>query len=265
VVYDITDDWTSFKQSPRLMELVQRQDAELCERADAVIVCSERLCEMKRGVVPADRLHLIPNGVHTEHYRSVMDRGAVLPVMAREWKKPVMGYTGTVHGERVDVSLVRRLAAARGVGSVVLVGPNHLTPSEREALRLPNVFMPGAVAYRNIPDVMRAFDVCIVPHRMTAFTESLNPIKLWEYLAGGKPIVSTDVAGFRDYPKVVSVARTPEEFIAAALAAVGEGGSGQSEARRAEAEKHGWSKRVDLIEQVLEKCVGSRREGVYVG
>ncbi len=54
---------------------------------------------------------------------------------------------------------------------------------------------------------MRAFDVCLTPHLVTPFTESLNPIKLWEYLAAGKPIVATPVAGFREYPELVRLAR----------------------------------------------------------
>jgi teichuronic acid biosynthesis glycosyltransferase TuaH len=73
-----------------------------------------------------------------------------------------------------------------------------LPKEDAESLqRTGRVHLTGAVPYAEVPEYMRAFDVCITPHRMTLFTESLNPIKLWEYLAAGKPIVSTDVAGFR--------------------------------------------------------------------
>ena len=264
VVYDITDDWTTFTQSPRLRRRIVRQDSRLCRQADQVIVCSQRLYELKQSLVPAARLHLIPNGVHVEHYRKVLDRSAPMTSIARAWPRPVMGYTGTIHPDRIDTELVRRLALAPGIRSVVLVGPNHLRAAEMELLQLPNVFMPGPVPYARIPEVMRAFDVCIVPHRVTPFTESLNPLKLWEYLAGGKPIVSTAVAGFREYPHLVSIAQTPEQFIAASLEALHEE-RGLADARRAEARKHSWQNRVDLIEQVLSGNANPIPEAVHAG
>ena len=264
VIYDITDDWTALTQSPRLTRLIRRQDEQLCRSADAVIVCSERLYDLKRSLIPTERIHLIPNGVHVEHYGGVLDKSAAIMPIAREWRRPVMGYTGTIHPDRVDVQLIRQLAGVPGVGSVVLVGPNHLRQPDLETLRLPNVFMPGQVPYDQIPDVMRAFDVCIVPHKVTPFTESLNPIKLWEYLAAGKPIVSPDIAGFRDFPHLVSVARANDQFISACMAALNEDHN-LANARIAEARKHSWATRVDLIEQVLDKCVGADREVSHVG
>ena len=115
----------------------------------------------------------------------------------------------------MDVELVRRLAGIIGyAGSVVLIGPDHLRDVERERLRLPNIFHVGPVPYVQLPEYMRRFDVCIVPHNVTPFTESLNPIKLWEYLALGKPVVSTRVAGFRDYPQLVYLADGAEELAA---------------------------------------------------
>jgi glycosyltransferase involved in cell wall biosynthesis len=120
------------------------------------------------------------------------------------------------------------------------------------------VHFTGPVSYQRIPEYMRAFDVCIVPHRMTPFTESLNPIKLWEYLAVGKPIVATPVAGFRDYPQFVSLAATADQFLAAMQAALTED-PGSAPARRAEAAKHSWVSRVDQIETVLADSVERRK------
>src|SRR6266478_1922830 len=85
--------------------------------------------------------------------------------------------------------------ARNHAGSVALVGPNFLSPADnRRLLAVGNIFMTGPVPYARIPDYMSAFDVCITPHKISQFTESLNPIKLWEYLAAGLPIVSTDIA-----------------------------------------------------------------------
>ena len=137
----------------------------------------------------------------------------------------------------------------------MLVGPSHLSAEATEHLkRRGNVFFTGPVPYREIPSYMQGFDVCITPHRMTPFTESLNPIKLWEYLAAGKPIVSTDVAGFRDYPQHVRIARDADGFVTALQEALLEDPQ-NSLARRADAAKHSWHSRVEEIEAVIEGVV----------
>lgn len=248
VVYDITDDWISPTQSARQRALTVAQDAELCRRADAVVVCSPHLYAMKQGFTRA--LHLIPNGVDAAHYLAASASGS-LPPAVRDWQKPVFGYTGTIHPDRVDVTLVEALARAFPSGTVALVGPNLLPPSETSRLEARgNIYFTGPVPYADVPQYMAAFDVCITPHRMTPFTESLNPIKLWEYLACGKPIVSTNVAGFRDYPQFVRLASDAAGFVDACRTALAEGNV-NTEARQAEARANSWEARVESVLAVL--------------
>ena len=253
VIYDITDDWISLTQAPWLVDLIRAQDAALCARADAVIVCSEKLHAMKQGM--ASRLALIPNGVEAGHYASVLNKSLPLPAEAAQWPRPVFGYTGTLHPDRVDVPLITGLARGLPSGSVALVGPDYLRPEDHAALgALPNVFLTGPKPYAQLPEYMRAFDVCITPHLVTPFTESLNPIKLWEYLAAGKPIVSTNVAGFRDYPQFVSIAADAAEFLTLSEAALVEDPAA-GQARQAEAGHHSWDARMDAVEDVINSCL----------
>ena len=248
VVYDITDDWIEAAPSAQEKQRIAVQDAALCRRADAVLVCSQRLFDLKSAL--ARSLHLIPNGVEVEHYQSVSDPGP-LPEETPVWAKPVFGYTGTLHPERVDVGLIETLARRFSEGTIALVGPNMLPPDDEARLRKHgNVHLTGAVPYSRVPAYMRAFDVCITPHRMSPFTESLNPIKLWEYLAAGKPIVSTDIAGFRDYPQFVRLASDPDAFAAQCEGALTEGDRLRA-ARQAEAAGQSWNARLDQILAVL--------------
>jgi glycosyltransferase involved in cell wall biosynthesis len=266
VIYDITDDWTQFTHFTDRRALLDRtiaEDALLCRKADAVIVCSKSLYESRKAL--ARDIHLIPNGVDAAHYRCVLDDHGPLPEACRNWPRPVFGYTGSIHGDRVDVKLVEAMTVAMKAknipGTIVLIGPVMLPMQDRQRLEATGrVIFTGPMAYRDLPQYMRAFDVCIVPHCMTAFVESLNPIKLWEYLAAGKPIVSTDVAGFRDYPHLVRTARTADEFLSQCQAAVAEG-SEKSELRRAEAGKHSWRSRVDEIVNVMVGCGETVRAG----
>lgn len=248
-IYDITDDWTSLTQSLTTRELTIQQDAAMCRAVDAVIVCSKRLYELKKGL--AQNLHLIPNGVDSEHYRFVMQGAEPLPEETTRWERPTFGYTGTIHPDRVDVSLIEQMAKAMQKGTIALVGPSHLLEQDRARLEATGrVCLTGAVSYARIPQYMRAFDVCITPHVVTEFTESLNPIKLWEYLASGKPIVSTPVAGFRDYPRFVRLAEGAKAFLAEAQLALTED-PGAASLRQQEAQQHSWKQRTNHILEVF--------------
>ena len=251
VIYDITDDWALVPSlTPAVRKITQEQDRALAARADLVVVCSEALESSRRD--QNRQIMLLPNGVDADHYANVCE-----PPRERSWPQPVFGYTGTLHPDRTDVKLILDLAHAFPHGSVVLVGPDHWDEKSRAMLKTAsNIHMPGVVPYRKIPETMAQFDVCIVPHVETRFTESLNPIKLWEYLAGGKPIVSTNIAGFRSYPQLCRIASGPEAYIAACRAALLEGDDLRA-ARIAEARRHTWEARVDaLIERIEEMEIG---------
>jgi len=245
VIYDITDDWAMAPSfSDRDRELIIEQDRALCRRADLVIVCSEALETSRRG--RCKQLLLLPNGVDHERYAGIPDatgRG--------RWPRPVFGYTGTLHGDRFDVDLAAGVASAFPEGSVVLVGPDHLTGAEKQKLAAcSNIHINGPVPYPKIPEIMAHFDVCIVPHVESKFTNSLNPLKLWEYLASGKPVVSTNVAGFSDYPQFCRIASGADPFVRECRAALQENGA-QRAARREEARKHSWDQRVDALLDTL--------------
>jgi teichuronic acid biosynthesis glycosyltransferase TuaH len=258
VIYDITDDWTSLTQTDFVRDLIVQMDTALCKRADAVIVCSQRLAEMKRGI--ARRLELIPNGVDAAHYRVVLDGTGPLLTAVADWKTPVLGYTGTIHNDRVDLDLVEHLSRSFAGGTIALVGPVLLSDEHKARLaKLPNVVCTGPVPYQQLPEYMRAFDVAITPHVMTPFTESLNPIKLWEFLAAGKPIVSTDVAGFRDYPQYVQLARDANGFDEAVHRALVEDPS-LRQRRRDEVALHTWKSRAQDAEAIIASVCAQRTE-----
>jgi glycosyltransferase involved in cell wall biosynthesis len=250
VVYDITDDWISRDQPQWLSEQTRQQDRELCSRADAVIVCSQRLEEIKQPLA-AGKLHLIPNGVDADHYACVLQQSGRLPPDAAAWPRPVFGYTGTIHTDRLDIDLVESVARRLTAGSLVFIGPNHLSPAIRQRLTATGkVIFRDAAPYQDVPQYMRAFDVSIVPHRVSEFVQSLQPIKLWEYLAAGKPIVATEVSGFRDYPELVRLASGPEDFCRQLGLALSEDRSLAAK-RQTVARANSWKARVDAIENVL--------------
>jgi teichuronic acid biosynthesis glycosyltransferase TuaH len=236
-LYDITDDWVLALFMPRELERLRHLDGLALTHADEVVVCSSALAE-NRG--KARRVSLVPNGVDIEHFRRPRLRPTDLPTT------PTAVYVGSLHDARIDVELVGELADALPQLSVVLVGPDALgVESHRLLASRPNVHLLGPRPYENVPAYLQHSDVVIVPHRVSAFTESLDPIKTYECLAVETPTVATPVAGFRDHPAALSLAERGE-FVARVTESI----SSPSGIHRGE-EPIGWSQRAEAFEKVL--------------
>jgi len=181
--YDITDDWTRAAASPRARRRVRANERRLFEDCGSVVVCSPGLATSRRAARPD--LVVIPNAVDVDHLRAPQPRPDDLPEPA---EGPVAVYVGTLHTDRLDVDLVLQLAAARPDLAVVLVGPDSLDAGAAARLAArPNVHRLGARPYASVPGYLQHADVVIVPHVVTPFTESLDPIKAYECLAVGRP------------------------------------------------------------------------------
>jgi glycosyltransferase involved in cell wall biosynthesis len=126
-----------------------------------------------------------------------------------------------------------------------------LTAPERLRLQTTlNIELWPAVDYQEVPQVLESFDVCVLPHLCTPFTESLNPIKLWEYLASGKPVAATPVAGFRDYAHLFHLGKAGGEFLGACEKALQED-ERLVGVRMREAARHSWRVRADDLVEVF--------------
>jgi teichuronic acid biosynthesis glycosyltransferase TuaH len=198
MLYDVTDDWLLAPFSEREHGRLQHLDSLALEKADEVVVCSPALAA-SRGA--RRQVSLIPNGVDIEHFRRPRPRPADLP------KPPVAVYVGSLHDARIDVELVLEVARSLPQLNLAFLGPNSLEPDSQRLLdAMPNIVMLGPRPYSEVPGYLQHADVVIVPHLVTPFTESLDPIKARECLAVDTPTVATPVAGFRDYATALTIA-----------------------------------------------------------
>lgn len=253
VLYDVGDDWTTITQSARAKRWAIEEDTYLTRRADAVVVVSDALYQKKRAL--RDTVFLVPNGVDAERYAPVWKRTLPPHPLTAGWKRPVLGYTGMLHADRFDIALTCALARRFPEGTIALVGPNLLDTANTQRLSAePNIRITGPVPYDALPRVMSAFDVCFVPNLVNAFSESQNPLKLWEYLASGLPIVSTPVSGFRDYPDVVSLASDEDSLAEGVRSALSEGPA-LSEKRQQRVAGHTWNARLDTIMEICSRTM----------
>ena len=193
-LYDITDDWMLAERSEREHVRLADDEASLLHDCAQVVVCSPALVASKGADRP---VVLIPNAVDVEAYRLPRSRPSDLP------DGPIALYVGTAHRDRIDLDLcVATARAIVGRGRLVLVGPAPLDPPHRRRLEEAGVILLGPRDRALVPAYLQHADVLVVPHVVTPFTDSLDPIKLYEYRAVGRPVVSTPVAGFRDDPRV---------------------------------------------------------------
>lgn len=210
-LYDVTDDWVVAERPSPERRRTLTQEQQLLAGAEIVVVCSRELQQRKRGA--RGSLRLIGNAVDLEPYRSNPPRPEDLPPGV------VVLYAGTVHPDRVDTALLEDLAqhlARREVSTtVVLLGPCLLENATRAKLEDVGILVLGRRPPELVPSYLLHADVLLVPHVLTEFTASLDPIKAYEYRAAGRPVVSTEVPGFADVDDPLVAVRARDDFAAA--------------------------------------------------
>ncbi len=198
-VYYCVDDFTQWHGVDG--SAMRRLEQETLARCDALVATSSPILESRgRHVAEAT---LLTHGVDAAHFASGKVRpGNPLAGLG----KPVLGMFG-VFDQRVDAVLLRDLCRAFPGGSVAAIGPVDRDMSA--FADLPNLRLFGKAAYGDLPDLVAAFDVCILPYVVDETTRNINPLKLREYLATGKPVVATPLPEVAKLAEYLTVADGP--------------------------------------------------------
>jgi len=183
LVYHCVDEFAAFPDAPG--RAIAEAEARLARAADLVITSSEPLLQSKRRLNP--NTVLVRHGVDLAHFARAMDPSTPIPADVARLPRPILGFFGLI-AEWVDVELIRMLAASHPTSSVVLVGAVRTNVGELE--RLQNVHLLGRRPYADLPSYCKAFDVALLPFRISTLTVNANPLKVREYLAAGLPVVS---------------------------------------------------------------------------
>ncbi|MFH1565368.1 MAG: glycosyltransferase [bacterium] len=248
VVFDAVDDWSKHAVYKRQKNLLNKNYKKIKEEADIIFTVSKELKEQLFGGI--SKAHWAPNGVDVKHFKKLTER---VPNSMKDLKHPIIGYEGVIQ-DRLDIDLIKYLAKKNPDKSFVFVGWLWRGLDEiinREFASLENVRFTGRKTYDELPDYMHLFDVAIIPHKVNEFTKSMNPLKIYEYLACGKPIVSTNVSGVEEFKDFIKVAENKEEF----NQYIGEVLNSDSEelklARLAEVGGRTWEKRVGAMFNII--------------
>jgi UDP-galactopyranose mutase len=209
VVYDCMDELANFRFAPpRLLDI----EDQLFQRADLVFTGGYSLYEAKRSRHPS--VHPFPSSVDIAHFAQA--RG-----IERKTDRPTLGFYGVLD-ERFDIDLLAAVADICPDWRFVMVGP-VVKISPDELPRRANIEYPGPATYDELPRLLAGWDVALMPFAINEATRFISPTKTPEYLAAGKPVVSTLVRDVvRHYGRLegVKIASTPEEFVAGCEAAL---------------------------------------------
>jgi glycosyltransferase involved in cell wall biosynthesis len=247
-VYQIVDEYSGYPGlTPERRQKVQDRERRLIARADVVLVTSPPLLEAKRQY--NSRTYLVPNGVDFDAFSRAWTQ-PVEPDDVKDVPRPRIGYVGAVNN-KVDFALLRELVRLRPDWSLVLVGPGPLLENaEAVALcRDPGVYWLGKRDVSLVPHYMLSLDVCLMPYKLNEWTRHIDPLKLYEYMAAGRPVVSTPIPAVEPFAEWVSVADGTEAFAAAVEEALQQDDLASQERRRGVAARHTWDARVELISQ----------------
>ncbi len=205
IVYDCMDELSAFKNAPR--QLVQRENA-LFKAANLVFTGGPSLYNAKKDRHPS--VHCFPSSVDARHFAQAARDHPLQAHLAR----PRLGWCGVID-ERVDLALVEALADARPQWQIVMVGPIvKIDPAS--VPRRPNIHWLGQQSYDDLPEFISGWDVCLLPFALNEATRFISPTKTLEYMACGRPAVSTPIRDVAEpYGEVVAIASTHAQFLAA--------------------------------------------------
>ncbi len=258
-VYHIVDDYLGYAS----LSATQRaswatRERALIDWADLVVAVSPELVATKGGNNP--KFRLLPNAVDATAYQTV---GRAIPAALADLPRPILGYIGLI-SVRLDLTLLDALADAHPEWMLVLLGEVNRSGCGEALDRLaerPNVRLlppaPGDV----VADYVRSFDLGLLPYRRTQETHHASPLKLYEYLAAGLPVVAADVPGARQFADVVAIAGDFPSWETAITTQLTANTAAAISARQAAVAPHTWAARVETLSQYLTEALAHKTGG----
>ncbi len=239
VIYDCVDEhaaYTGFRP-----ETVNTLEKKLLKLADIVFVTARGLYEAKKPY--CREIHLIPNAADVAHFRRALDPETPLAPELQGLPRPILGFVGVIQ-DWIDLDLIAELARRRPAWSFVLVGPAGPGVNLGPLREMANVHLLGRRDKEVLPSYFKGFDLCLNPFRLNKLTATVSPLKFYEYLATGKPIVSVPLPEVEPFSGLVEIARGPDEFLQKIEAALASETPERQAARLQAAGANSWEQRV---------------------
>ena len=220
-IYECGDQDEALARDDRQRQLVRANERETCEAADMVFAVSAELAAPRRAFNP--ETHEVNCAADLAFFGRALLPETTLPADIAALPRPVIGYLGGVDPWKIDIELVLEIARRHPDWSIALVGYVWFGFDRTVFAGVPNIHVLGKQDYEDFPRYLKGMDVCMMPFPLNDITRNGDALKLYEYLAGGRPVVSTSVPAARRLAAAVRIAGTADEFVAGIEAALAEG------------------------------------------
>lgn len=253
VVYHCYDEYTSFTDCVGSeLELLKNQEERLLSKADIVFASSQDLADRKRAFNP--NTHVVRNAVDYEVFASARNSETRVPGDMKVIQSPVMGCVAAT-GHYIDANILYQVFVRRPDWSFVFIGDRRGKSKQWSALNsLPNAHFLGPRKLAELPGYLKHVDVGLMPYIMTdKILIADSPLKLYEYLATGKPVVTVPLPSLSHLKPVVRFANDADEWEAAIEDALNEKAEYMIEQRQLIASQNTWDHRIALISELIEK------------
>lgn len=249
VIYYCVDDFTLWPGMNQ-PEMVRTMEADLLSKADMVVAVSDSLCASRRTAKGPTRL--LTHGVDVEHFKKTSQKQSI-PEELHGLGHPCIGFYGLID-THFDVDLMQGLIAANPEWQFICIGVKRIALTDLE--RMPNFHWIPAVPYAHLPALASCFDVAIIPYRVNEHTKTANPLKLREYIATGKPVVSTAMPEVFRFENHIRIADGLEAFTAAIKASLAD--TSPPETRWAALKGETWADKADLLSGWIKEALTTR-------
>lgn len=214
VIYHCVDE---IKAQPGMpIAALEREERTLLKISDIVFVTAPKLKENRDKW--NNNIHYFSNVADFNHFNKAVTKEYSLPSDLENIKGPILGFIGAVSSYKIDFNLLNFVAKARPQYNLVIIGlVGEGDPSTNIELLTdnPNIHLLGPKDYSELPRYLSFFDVALLPNHINEYTDNMFPMKFFEYLSAGRPIVSVNLKAINDFTSVVHVANSEKEFIEA--------------------------------------------------
>ncbi|MGH9856423.1 MAG: glycosyltransferase, partial [Acidobacteriota bacterium] len=260
VVYDCVDDHAAQSGVNRNAKQVEYEESRLLHRADLVTVTSERLFQLKSS--SNSNTHLVLNAGDVELYTrpAPLEAQKKARLLLGSLQAPILGSVGALDSYKVDFDLIMSVAKQHPQWQFVFIGKpvvERRQPLVRLLSSLPNIHLLGPVDHTHVSAYVEYFTACLIPYRYNRYNAASFPLKFWEFMMSGKPIIACGVPELRRYDSFIHYTKNKQQFVAAVKDVLGKKDT-TGKKRRNLAQHHSWQHRVKTLESLLFKTRKAR-------
>lgn len=242
-----------------------RLELEAIKNAGATTCTSRELHRLKAP--HSDNCHIVHNAAETEIFETAVTDDLPVPEELRGVSGKIIGFVGNMDALRVDYPLIKKIAQHNQDKTLVLVGPVNNTEIKSLGIdTMPNVIMPGPKRIVELAPYLRRFDCAIIPFLCNTLTRSIYPLKINEYLAAGRAVISTsfseDIQSFGDH---IYLSDSHEAFLANINRAIGENSEEKVRERMAVAQSNSWASRIQQVWKIVNDHLEKKKVDQLIG